>query len=119
MQQDRRKRDVSTPLSPELKWKMSLFDSREVEFWGWVGCGSLFSCVCFVSVRPFLISTKYPSFHPTPPPFHAMKRQSVFHGHGIMKTLTIWDILLLLEAVCYVVFIVLVALEFCSTSFSM
>ena len=48
-----------------------------------------------------------------------MKRQSVLHGHGIMKTLTIWDILLLLEAVCYVVFIVLVALEFCSTSFSM
>ncbi len=74
MQQDRRKRDVSTPLSPELKWKMSLFDSREVEFWGWVGCSSLFSCVCFVSIRPFLISTKYPSFHVIPLPHHLTPR---------------------------------------------
>ena len=60
MQQDRRKRDVSTPLSPELKWKMSLFDSREVEFWGWVGCGSLFS------LRLFRLCTTLPHFHKVP-----------------------------------------------------
>lgn len=58
---------------------------------------------------------------PTPPVFKCWKcRQHSFHtGHEIMKTFTIWDILLLLEAICYIVFILLVALEFCSTSFSM
>ena len=35
-----------------------------------------------------------------------------------MKEITVWDILLLLEFIVYFVFMLLVALEFCSTSFS-
>lgn len=58
---------------------------------------------------------------PTPPIFERWKclQHSSHTGHEIMKTFTIWDVLLLLEAICYIVFILLVALEFCSTSFSM
>ena len=35
-----------------------------------------------------------------------------------MKAITIWDIALLLEAVVYVIFAGLVALEYCSTSYN-
>ena len=36
-----------------------------------------------------------------------------------MKSITVWDVALLLEAIVYIVFAALVALEYCTTSYNM
>ena len=48
-----------------------------------------------------------------------MQKNSFSLIDEVMKTISLWDVSLLLEAVVFLVFIVFVALEFCSTSYAM
>ena len=50
--------------------------------------------------------------------FHSSDIHFLFSVAESMKAITIWDIALLLEAVVYVIFAGLVALEYCSTSYN-
>lgn len=49
---------------------------------------------------------------------HSSNIHILFSLAESMKAITIWDIALLLEAVVYVIFAGLVALEYCSTSYN-